>query len=445
MAILVASEARLGRESFFSKSLAGAAAAVVLAACQSLTEPPVNTSRASLRPSGCETRDEIPVDQPVQVAVFPARPQGLEQVSGDTCSGRGRCVFSGQDGSVRCELQGGDLRCRTPMGDNVCPSLTLAPADQPSREILLTTASKSPLKLAVAIEERENVLSQLRYEYSFMLIDGATCRTGTTIPLGRFRPRNAVLSCSGDVLTVMGRNKDTLEWSVRVFNTRSGAQEHFSRVRPRWKDEVRLFVEGFAIASDLWKVEVEPVIGPTSCFVSGPKCAASLPPREPAKPALFVSFTVEEDLVADALSLAQLVEQGLVDHGYPMRENSNLNMIFSEQKLQQVHADPATAVQVGRMVGASHLIVGRLGWLGEATRLLSLKVVSVESSLIGSVSSVALRNCQGVDLQAALSDLLDTCVPERQPAARASSASESNLSIGSSSLRRPGFAAFRER
>jgi len=383
------------------------AIAVALFDCVS-AKPQPTESDSRFPSAGCIGALTIPEDTPIRILTSAARSEEFPRVPRDTCQANERCVFANQANTVTCELVSRDLLCHTSSGYK-CNTLSQNSEVSAAKKLILVTASMEPFKLAVAMELRENVLGSLEFEYLIEVTDPSTCKK-RRIPLGRFKPSDAALSCGGDALLVQGRNNDTLEHSVRVINTRSGVEERLHKVDRRWKKSVALYATGYSIASENWMVEVRPELLPNTCATEPPKCSQALPLHDLSGSTVAVSFTVQEGLESDAGSLALLVLQGLIDLGYTLREKaSNLNEIFEEQELQQVHADDATAVRTGRLIGASHLVLGRLGVLDENTQVLSLRLVSVERATVSSVSSVSLENCDGRELQKALVELVGFC------------------------------------
>ncbi len=113
------------------------------------------------------------------------------------------------------------------------------------------------MTLAIAIESRLNILGRLQYQYEFELIRLADeqCKL-SNIPLGRFRPTDMTLTCGGDALIALGRDNNTLEWSVRVYNTRSGEEVRHQVIDKKLKNLIKLFATGYTIPPEVVAVDV---------------------------------------------------------------------------------------------------------------------------------------------------------------------------------------------
>jgi hypothetical protein len=89
---------------------------------------------------------------------------------------------------------------------------------------------------------------------------------------------------------------------------------------------------------------------------------------------------IESYMVHVGMRLAELLQAALVDLKVPVVERKYLEKVRSEQRLRDL--DASTSAQLGRLTGATHVVVGRTspGWTRGAS--VNLQVVAVETGLV---------------------------------------------------------------
>ncbi|MGI5860865.1 MAG: CsgG/HfaB family protein [Myxococcales bacterium] len=136
--------------------------------------------------------------------------------------------------------------------------------------------------------------------------------------------------------------------------------------------------------------------------------AASAPPTKPVVTVLyFDNNTGHADFDVLRKGLADMIITDLVAwDGVSVVEREKLESVFEELKLQKTkHFDPATAVKVGKLIGAHYLLTGAIGISGEELRL-DARLIEAERSKVVATASARGPKDKVFDIEQELVDQL---------------------------------------
>jgi hypothetical protein len=223
------------------------------------------------------------------------------------------------------------------------------------------------------------------------------------LDLGMFRPTGLAMSANGDYLWVAGDELQLRRREVRLYNTRSGKQEHLMPLDRR--ANVRVYENGFQVASTYYAGEAA---------ASG---AGKVKHNSP-NPFSIAEFTVTRTA---SLSIADMKDQVIAvvnfqgstpelremlegslslklgAAGFKVVERQRLKAVLEELQLGNLGlTDSSKAPELGRLLNAQYLLVGQLSTAGTMTSL-GLRLIGVTDGSIKNGIELECRDCQPDD------------------------------------------------
>lgn len=236
--------------------------------------------------------------------------------------------------------------------------------------------------------------------------------------LGSFLPVSLSSTEHGELVLLAGRDLQTREEGVRVFNTRSGRVEQ--TIKALRSEDVQLGADGLIVDGKAFSFSGSSTAAATKRLSRDPYSIAEyeihcsplpLTLWEQDRDVAVVGFDgvpeSQDDMLSGALSTR------LSTAGVRLVERRKIRAILEELSLQ---ASGLTAIdhaaEIGELGNASNLIFGSVGVQGSMTTI-SARSVQVEAGSVENSCEVACRDCRQDDLLEAINYLAEAWVSAR--------------------------------
>jgi hypothetical protein len=344
-------------------------------------------------------------------------PPGEESVA---CSPERRaCVFTDSSGANVYSVEAGTFK-RTEAGQ----VLYSIPMSGKSVKVLLAAASRSRNQLVMALEMASVATSALfqgggfspdavQRQYWVTVRNPKSGEEIKAIDLGMLKPTGLSMTDTGDYLWVAGDELQLRKREVRMYNTRSGKQEHNTSLEKN--ANVRLYERGFQVASTYYAADLNQAAGAGRIKHNSPN-SFSIAEFTVTRSASLSLAEMKDAVIAvvgfqgATADLREMLEGSLAlklgAAGFKVAERQRLKELLQEVQFQNLGlTEGSKATELGKMLNAQYLLFGQLTTAGTMTSL-ALRLVGVSDGALKNGIELECRDCQPDDYLQGLTFLM---------------------------------------